>query len=283
MQAGLLKVGTPVSLAERVFVYSQLDVARIAGIDNLTQKEMWCNVDWGHSMFCSGCAATLLLTNLYIAGVKVRIDHKPACVFGIIDTIHSTRIGWCSSSTFPPGNSWNKKSSLELLLQPVRVFAYLDLDCSDAACSKDDVAQQRADGNGTTFWRNVLFAMFWTKELCLRPNKVLLKNQACRITVGALIGMERLKAQNFVRCDFLQSTVDADSDAMTFALRKRFLTSVTKSKPGHKKKHARQLRTYATIDREASSCDGSLLSLCIDDRKGKSVWFAEHWTIDWGS
>ena len=32
--------------------------------------------------------------------------------------------------------------------------------------------------------------------------------------------------------------------------------------------------------REASSCDGSLLSLCIDDRKGKSVWFAEHWTID---
>lgn len=45
MQAGLLKVGTPVSLAERVFVYSQLDVARIAGIDNLTQKEMWCNVD----------------------------------------------------------------------------------------------------------------------------------------------------------------------------------------------------------------------------------------------
>lgn len=109
---------------------------------------------------------------------------------------------------------------------------------------------------------------------------MLLKNQACRITVGALIGMERLKAQNFVRCDFLQSTVDADSDAMTFALRKRFLTSVTKSKPGHKKKHARQLRTYATIDREASSCDGSLLSLCIDDRKGKSVWFAEHWTID---
>jgi len=90
MQAGLLKVGTPVSLAERVFVYSQLDVARIAGIDNLTQKEMWCNVNWRHSMFSSGCAATLLLKNLYIAGVKVRIDHKPACVFGIIDTIHST-------------------------------------------------------------------------------------------------------------------------------------------------------------------------------------------------
>ncbi len=85
------------------------------------------------------------------------------------------------------------------------------------------------------------------KKLFLRPNKVLLKKQACRITVGALIGMERLKAQNFVRCDVLQNRVDADSNAMTFAQRKRFLTSVTKSKPSHKK-HARQPRTYATTD-----------------------------------
>ena len=68
------------------------------------------------------------------------------------------------------------------------------------------------------------------KELFLRPNKVLLKKQACRITDGALVGMERLQAQNFVRCDVLQKRVDADLDAMTFAQRKWFLTSVTKSK-----------------------------------------------------
>lgn len=65
-----------------------------------------------------------------------------------------------------------------------------------------------------------------------------------------------------------------------FAQRKRFLTSVTKSKLSQvtKKKHAKQPRTYATdcFAREARSCDGSLLSLCIDDRKDKSVWSAEH-------
>ena len=79
------------------------------------------------------------------------------------------------------------------------------------------------------------------KELFLRPDKVLLKKQACRITDEALIGMERLKAQNFVRCECAAERVDADLDAMTFAQRKRFLTSVTKStlSQGHKKKHAR--------------------------------------------
>ncbi len=43
---------------------------------------------------------------------------------------------------------------------------------------------------------------------------------------------------------------------MTFALCKRFLTSVTKSKlsPCHKKKHARQLRTYDTTD--CFTCEG---------------------------
>ncbi len=49
--------------------------------------------------------------------------------------------------------------SLELLLRTVRVFAYFDLDCSDAACSKDDVAQQRANGNATSFSCNLFLAM----------------------------------------------------------------------------------------------------------------------------
>ena len=89
----------------------------------------------------------------------------------------------------------------------MRVFAYFDLDCSDAACSKDDVAQQRANGNATSFSCNLFLAMCWMKELLLRPNKVLLKKQACRITV---VGMEGLKAQTFVRCDVLQNRVDAD-------------------------------------------------------------------------
>lgn len=106
-----------------------------------------------------GCATTWLLTDLYIARVKVRVDHKPACVFGIIDTIHSARSDWCSSSTFPPEHFVEYTMSLELLLRPVRVFAYLDLDCSDGACSKDDVAQQRADGNGSNLSCNLFLAI----------------------------------------------------------------------------------------------------------------------------
>lgn len=68
----------------------------------------------------------------------------------------------------------------------------LDRDCSETACSTDDALQPRVWADRAAFLSSLAFVTRGKSEAFLLPNELLLNNHACRIKVGALLGMERL-------------------------------------------------------------------------------------------
>lgn len=78
------------------------------------------------------------------------------------------------------------------------VFTDLDRDCSETACSPEDALQPRVGVDRAAFLCSLACVRRGKNKAFLLPNELLLNNHACRIKVGALLGMERLDSSESV-------------------------------------------------------------------------------------